>query len=75
MKLCWKGHKTQKKCAKISKIRLKEVFFYSFTFKSQNFGRFWKNMRRRASVWLPLLETLQQFCQKLINLKEIKDKN
>ena len=27
MKMCQKGHKTQKKCVKISKIRLKEVIF------------------------------------------------
>ena len=35
MKMCGKGHTTQKKCVK---IRLKEVIFYSFALKKQNFA-------------------------------------
>ena len=58
MKICRKGHKPQKKCIKISKIRIKEViFFYSFAFKIQNFAQVVNNF---ASSCLPLLETLDR---------------
>ena len=39
MKICKKLHKTQKKCALINKITLKEVIFDIFLFKSQNFAQ------------------------------------
>ena len=58
MEMCWKGHKTQKKCVKISSIWLKEVIFTVLRSKSRFLRRLWKILRRRASFFLPLLETL-----------------
>ena len=56
--MCRKGHKTQKKCVIISKIRLKEVIFNSFAFKNQNIAQVVEMLRKRASVCLLLFETL-----------------
>ena len=58
MKMCQKGHKTQKKCVKISKIRFKEVMFTVLHSKARILRRLWKNLLRRDPVCLPILETL-----------------
>ena len=58
MKICQKGHKTQKNGIKISLIRLKEVMFTVLRSTARIFHWLWKILRRRASVCLPLLETL-----------------
>ena len=56
--MCRKGHKTQKNYIKISQIRLKEVIFTVLRSKARILCRLWKILRRRASVCLPLLESL-----------------
>ena len=58
MKMCQKGHKTQKKCVKSSQIWLKEVVFTVLRSKARILRRLCKILRRHASVCLPLLETL-----------------
>ena len=62
MKMCWKSHKTQKKCVKICKIKIKEVIFTVLQSKAIILRRLWKILCRRASVCLPLLETLDLCC-------------
>ena len=60
--MCRKGHKTQKKCVKISKITLKQVIFFTvLRSKARILRRLWTILRRRASACLPLLETLFKF--------------
>ena len=56
MKMCRKSHKTQ--CVKISKIRSKQVIFTVLRSKTRILRRLWNILRRRASVCLPLFETL-----------------
>ena len=58
MKMCRKGHKTQKKCVKISTIRFKEVIFTVPRSKARILLSLWTILRRRASACLSLLETL-----------------
>ena len=60
-KICRKDHKTQKKCVKMSKIRLKEVTFTVLRSKVRILRRLWIFLRRCASVCLPLLETLSPY--------------
>ena len=50
MKMCRKGHKTQKRCVKISKIRLKEVIFPVSRSKARILRSLWKILHRHASV-------------------------
>ena len=45
MKMRRKGHKTQKKCVKLSKLRLKEVIFKFVRSKVRILRRLWKNLR------------------------------
>ena len=63
MKMCRRGHKTQKKCDKISKIRSKELIFTVLRSKARILHRLWKfcadvRLCVCVSVFLPLLETL-----------------
>ena len=58
MKMCRKGHKTQKKCVKIGKIRLDKVIFTVLRSKTITLRKVLKNLRRCATVCLPLLESL-----------------
>ena len=51
---CRKAHKIQKKCVKISKIRLKEVICTVPRSKARIFYRLWPFLRRRASACLTL---------------------
>ena len=59
MKMYQKGHKTQKKRVKISKIRSKQVIFTVWLSKARILRRLWKILCRHASMCLPLLEALQ----------------
>ena len=59
MKKCRKGHKTQKRCIKISKIRLKEVIFTVLNSKARILRRLCKILRRHALSVCRFLETLE----------------
>ena len=66
IKICQKGNKTQKKCIKISKIRLKEVSFTVSRSKARicaGCGKFCADVRlcvcRFQKLWVPSMDVIQ----------------